>query len=298
MVCHYRSKIEAAELNVPQVERYLDLARSQGIDAVITISNQFSNIPSHHPLKVNGQKTRTVGLYHWSWKSILTEAILHTDDNKEFKNIDDETQRYILLELKRFLEHKNTGVTDHAQMNKSWTRICSEGGLEKKTEDTSNAVLSWHNLCSDISLSLSKKIGINVTQTMPKKYKTEKNAYNEKLKDDVDLLFTDGTVETSFNIKDAASKLSLLANIKEKYITVSMTLRVSKDAKTAQGAIGWIRKQLKDVELNDVHVTACYAGKNTNKTCDLNTLLDIGHSALNDNNKNIPHSFEIYLKKI
>jgi len=291
------AKIGNAELDCSQIERYLDLAKAHKIDAVITISNQYANIPTHHPVNVNGQKTRTVSLYHWSWKSLLTEAVLHTDDNEDHKDVSDSSQHFILSEFKRFLQHDSTGINTITQMNKSWAVICSEGGLEKKTNDTINAMASWHNLCREITLEMSEQIGLNVIQTLPRKYNNEKNGYTSKLKDDVAALYTDGCVTCAFSIKDAASTLCLLSNIKEKYITTSMTIRAPKDSKTARGAIGWLIKQLSGIELPDVHVTACYAGRNSNRTCSLQELQENGYEAINDNNKNIPHSFEIYTKK-
>lgn len=182
-------------------------------------------------------------------------------------------------------------------MDKSWSVVCSEGGLENKTEDTTAAVLSWHSLCRDLALTLSEETGVDVAQAIPNKYIKPKNGYTEKLKDDVESLYVNGCLSTSIKITNAASNLSILANVREKYFSVSMTLRVSKDAKTAQGAIGWILKQLKGVELDGLHVTACYAGKNSNKTCALNVLIEDGYQALaHDNRKNIPHSFDVYLK--
>jgi hypothetical protein len=53
------AKIGNAELSVEQVEAYLDLARELEIDAVITVSNQFSTLPTHHPIPVSKQKLRS-----------------------------------------------------------------------------------------------------------------------------------------------------------------------------------------------------------------------------------------------
>jgi hypothetical protein len=291
------AKIGNAVLDAAQIERYLDLANIQDIDAVITISNQYANIPTHHPVKVNGNKTRSVDLYHWSWKSLLTEAVLHTDDKKDVKDISETTQHFILSEFKRFLQHDSTGVNTITQMNKSWSAMCSEGGLEKKTDDTSNAIASWHNLCRELTLDISEQTGSNVVQAIPRKYTLDKNGYVAMLKDDVNELYENGCATATFTINDAASSLYLSANIKEKFITTTMTLRAPKDAKTARSAIGWILKQLNKVELANVHVTACYAGRNSNKTAALETLLEDGYEAINDNNKNIPHSFDVYTKQ-
>jgi hypothetical protein len=54
------SKIGNSELTKEQVEEYLDLAKQYGINALITISNQFATTPTHHPVKVG--KTKSVRL--------------------------------------------------------------------------------------------------------------------------------------------------------------------------------------------------------------------------------------------
>ena len=46
------AKIGAAALDQQQVEKYLQLAKSNDLDALITISNQFATTPIHSPVKV------------------------------------------------------------------------------------------------------------------------------------------------------------------------------------------------------------------------------------------------------
>ncbi|MCU1459745.1 MAG: hypothetical protein JWL73_3837, partial [Actinomycetia bacterium] len=58
------------------MECYLDVARAEGFDAVITISNEIATIPGVHPLAVDKRKLRKVGLYHLSWSEVHTEALI------------------------------------------------------------------------------------------------------------------------------------------------------------------------------------------------------------------------------
>ncbi len=71
------AKVGNTNLDAAQIEAYLDIAREVGADAVITVSNQFVTVPTHHPVTVSKTKLRSVGLYHWSWTFLLTEALLH-----------------------------------------------------------------------------------------------------------------------------------------------------------------------------------------------------------------------------
>ena len=51
-------KTGSNELGREQVETYLDLAREQGFDCVITISNQIARMPGEHPVDVDKRKTK------------------------------------------------------------------------------------------------------------------------------------------------------------------------------------------------------------------------------------------------
>ena len=44
------AKVGNTDLTVDQVVGYVELAKLNGVDAVITLSNQFAPLPSHHPI--------------------------------------------------------------------------------------------------------------------------------------------------------------------------------------------------------------------------------------------------------
>ena len=69
------AKIGKAKIDTDQVQRYIQLARDNGTDSVITISNEFVSRPTHSPVSIPKNALRRVNLYHWSWKFIITGAI-------------------------------------------------------------------------------------------------------------------------------------------------------------------------------------------------------------------------------
>ncbi len=54
------------ELEVAQLESYLDVAREQGFDALVTISNEIPPAAGQQPTKVDKRKLRRVALHHYS----------------------------------------------------------------------------------------------------------------------------------------------------------------------------------------------------------------------------------------
>ena len=65
-------KTGTAELRSEQVNAYLDRARDNRLDVVLTISNQITGRPEDGPVDVDGRKLKTVKLRHLSWWRILT----------------------------------------------------------------------------------------------------------------------------------------------------------------------------------------------------------------------------------
>lgn len=113
------AKIGNAELDAGQIERYLDIAKSNKIDAVITISNQLAALPTHHPVQLPKRKLRSLKIYHWSWMHILTQATLILDT----EDVLDHDQRYILNEMVRYFHHESSGAQHFNSMNSEWKEV-------------------------------------------------------------------------------------------------------------------------------------------------------------------------------
>ena len=156
------------ELDCKQLETYLDLAKDQGFDCVITISNQIAWIPGKHPVEVNRRKLKKVDLYHLSWSRILTEAILQ----KSYRGVADPDQAWILNELIRYLEHSNAGAVDFSDMGEHWVgvRDAIKNGTLRQSDDKAFEVAGkWEELISFAALGLGRKLGANVQEVLSKK---------------------------------------------------------------------------------------------------------------------------------
>ncbi len=110
------AKIGKAEIERDQLEAYVQLARLNGVDAVITLSNQFTALPEHHPVPLAKGLTKGLDVYHWSWMHVLTQATLLLHDDGF--NVPD--QRYILREVVRHFRHDSAGVSQFDRMNAGW----------------------------------------------------------------------------------------------------------------------------------------------------------------------------------
>ncbi len=247
------SKIGNTELTKVQVEEYLDLAKAHGINALITISNQFATTPTHHPVKVAKNKLRSVELYHFSWLSLKSKAVLLTAN----KSIDDPEQAYILRELVRYLDHDSSGVSSLTRMPSDWKDLCSSvqhgTALGKTSEVVENSVSGWHQLLRHLSLNLSMSIGQPVRIALSRA--REKDAKLNFSEDCSDLAQNNG-FSTEFEIPNTASRIIFSADCLRRTINISMKLDAPKDKTRATASINWITRQLKGKGVENVGIRA------------------------------------------
>jgi len=247
------SKIGNAELTNEQVEEYLDIAKQLGINAVITISNQFATTPTHHPLTINKNKTRSVELYHFSWLSLKSKAVLLMGN----KAVDDPEQAYILSELVRYLDHDSSGVSSLTKMSSEWKDICNSiqqgTNLSKNSELVKSSVSDWHQLLRHLSLNLSMRIAepVDIALSRAREKDSELN-----FAEDCDYLSKENKLIAEFTIPNAASKLAFSADFLRRTINISMKLEAPKDKSRATASINWVTRQLKGENIENVSVRA------------------------------------------
>jgi len=251
------AKISQSKLDKEQIERYLRIARENSIDAVITFSNEFAALPSHHPICVNKMLTRKVSLYHFSWKAVLTEAVLMHEQSA----ISDTEQAFLLREFIRFLSHDSAGVTGYTSMPKEWKDAVEKikaGGNIPKTELGEAIVWGWHQELKDLSLIASRIIGCN---TSVKLSRIHANDPATRTKDDLENLCSNGVLEAELSIPNAADELKITADLRCRSLRVAMKLDAPKDKKSSKARLNWLLRQLKEVASEGISISIIWASR-------------------------------------
>jgi len=284
------AKIGNADLKQEQVEEYLDVAKALGIDAVITISNQFSTLPTHHPLSISKQRTRAVGLFHFSWLSLVSQAGMVS----EGQHIDDPEQSYILNELVRYLQHESSGVTALTSMGKAWKELCNEilqgTPINRKASYVEESVASWQQLLRYLSIRLSVSIGKCVTVNLSR---ARANDASANFEEDVSSLLKDNALTTEFDIPNAASRVSFTADILRRTIVFSMKLVAPKDKSRATASINWFTRQIKGVEEEGLTVRAHWPKRIRMTSAPLGAALEDPKVLIPENVSDLPVALEV-----
>lgn len=285
------SKVGSADLQSEQVEDYLDLAKAHGVNALITISNQFVPKPSFHPVSVSKIKTRNVDLFHFSWISLVSKAILIEAN----KGVTDPEQVFILSELVRYLQHDASGVSAFSQMGSGWKKVCSDihKGIEIRqgSENVEDAVSSWQQLLRFLSLDMSQKISMPVSLVLNRKRSQDAE---QNLKADVKQLSEPPhCLNADFRVPNAASDITLTADFSRRTLNISMVLDAPNDVSRATASINWLTRQLKSLEDYPVTIKADWPGRTPTTAAALVAVLDNPKILIPEKNSSLPKKLEV-----
>ncbi len=241
-----------AKLDKGQLESYVEVAKDQGYNAVLTISNEIPPTPGVHPSGLKLRANSKVSLEHISWTRILTTAVME----RVHRGIDDPEQAWILGELIRYLEHPASGALGFDDMGEHWTAIrdgAREGTLNKRTEGITDVSQRWDQLLGFASLKLGADIGQDVHEVVPRAQQSDPAL---RTKSFIDSLAGEGTLDGSLRIPNTIADLDITIDLKARQNVLSTIFDAPTD-KGGKGRIGWLVRQL--TEAPDQLVIEAYA---------------------------------------
>ncbi len=240
------AKIGTAKIDPRQVEQYVELARENNIDAVITISNELASMPEQTPYALATRTGGKVAIYHWSWMRLITVATLLIGGEEPF----DPEQHYILKEMLRYFTHENIGVRGVHRMNADWKRLMTKihagGQIKKNDEEVTNTVCCWHQEVQDICLLLSRKLKVPVGLGLRRHHREDQSA---RISDDATQLAETKRLTSVFEIPDVAGPIEVVAHAMRRNIICRMQLAAPLDLQKYTSRLRWLLRQLpEDIE--------------------------------------------------
>ncbi len=228
-----------SKLDKDQVDSYVDVAKAEGYDCVLTISNEIPPTPGVHPSGLKLRANSKVALEHISWTRILTTAVME----RVHRGISDPEQSWILGELIRYLEHDSSGTVGFDDMGENWTAIrdgAREGTLNKRSDGITDIAQRWDQLLGYTSLKLGADIGEDVTEVVPRAQQTDPTLRTKVF---IESLVETGSLDGTLRIPDTVADLDISVDLKARQNIVEATFDAPGD-KGAKGRIGWLVRQL------------------------------------------------------
>ncbi|GGB91270.1 hypothetical protein [Knoellia flava] len=234
-------KTGSNELTTEQLENYLDVAREQGFDALLTISNEIPAIAGQHPTKVDKRKLRKVELRHLSWSQVLAEAVMQ----KEFRGVADPDQAWILGELIRYLEHTRSGALEFDDMGESWTGVrdaVATATLRATDKNLPTVVSRFDALLRFTSLSLGRRLGTEVVPVLSRKELADPSLRASAL---TQQLAGTGQLSGTIRVPDTAGHLVITADLRAGQITCHVDIDAPREGRPTT-RVNWLIRQLKN----------------------------------------------------
>ena len=252
------AKVGLNDLDPDQVERYRNLARDNGADCVITISNQFATQPASHPVEAIRKSRSKIPVFHWSWMHVLTVTDLLINQEA----VEDKDQLILLNELRRFLSHESAGVRGFDRMPAEWTElnrhVSSGGVIGAKSQDALTVVQAWHQETRDLSMILSRLTEAAVSEKLPRKHLGDPA---QRLKDELLHLRDRKQLTCTLDVPGAASPVEIVADLNRRCIDVGMSLKAPTERKTTKARVNWLLRQIKIENAEGYYVRLSWPGK-------------------------------------
>lgn len=224
-----------------QLENYLDVARDEGFDAVITISNEIPATAGQHPTKVDRRKLRKVALHHVAWSQVLAEAVLQ----KEFRGVADPDQAWILGELIRYLEHQKSGALEFDDMGESWVTVrdsVAAGTLRPSDKGIAEVVARFDALLRFTSLQLGRQLGREVVPVLSRKEVADPTLRVQAL---TESLSRTGVLSGTVRIPDTAGQLVVTADLRASQVTCHVDVDAPREGRPTT-RVNWLVRQLRN----------------------------------------------------
>jgi hypothetical protein len=223
-----------------QIESYLELARKQKFDALLTISNQLPAVPGIHPVRLSRTRSQAVKLYHLSWSQIRTEALVEHAN----RSVSDPDQAWILAEFIRYLEHSRSGAIDFDDMGPSWAQVrdrARSGTLHAQDKGAADVTDRFGGLISFMALHLSRDLGTGVRPVVSQAQLRDPAKY---LQEAVNGFVDTGVLQGSVRVPDAVAPIKITADLRAGLVHCAVTVPAPREGRSTT-RVNWLVRQLK-----------------------------------------------------
>lgn len=242
-------KTSTNELQQPQIDTYVDIARAKEFDAVLTISNQVTGTADDHPVSIERRKLRKLALRHLSWDEIRTQAILVARHH----GVADPAQRYVLTEFLRYMQHSRSGLHGFASMGPQWVKVreaVKARTLRSTDRHAAEVAALFDQLIRFTGLHLTGLLGVPVQPVAPRNAGDTASRCQQLA--DSGLLF--GTLK----VPGAVGPIVITADLRAERVSCSITVDGPREGRPTT-RVNWLLRQLSDAR-DATRVEAILAG--------------------------------------
>jgi stress response protein SCP2 len=244
-------KTASGRLDPEQIDHYVDIARSRGFDAVITISNELLGGDTDHPVAVDRRKLRRVALHHISWDQVRAEALL----TARHRGVADRTQADVLEEFIRYMGHARSGMNGLGDMGSSWVKV--RDGVKARTarpgdKGTGEVSARFDELIQHLGHYLTGILGVDV-RPLPPREAPDHASRRQQLADS-------GLLFGRLRVPGAVDCIVLSADLRTDKVTAAITVPAPRGETRPLTRVTWLLRQLPAEATDAIRIEAQPAG--------------------------------------
>lgn len=246
---------------------YLDIAKRNKYDVVISVSNDLPSGSGELPVEVDKRKLTKVALRHLSWAEVIHDArmtLSHGESTTACK-------RGSCTNFSDTSNTPNPGPQNSSTRAGTGYRSATRSAPERRSGDPKAASIadSWIALARNLALRFTAELGVSVKHLLPRRVVNDAS-YRTELT--VKELANDGTSTAVLRIPYATGQLTIIADMRTNKITCS-TQVTAPDEGTAGKRVTWMLCQLKNAPA-DLLIEATSTCGPHHRPCEPLTLTD------------------------
>jgi hypothetical protein len=179
-------------------------------------------------------------------------------------------------------------------MGKEWVEACKMFFAKSKLSKTSPlgpAVVSdWDELMRCTALRMSRELEANVTTVLSAKDRRDPNSRLERIRE---AFVNTGVLESRLHVPDAASLISVEADLTRRSVTVSMSVDAPRDRVRAPATVTWLLRQLAKTQEGGLLVVAKWPGRTNDTYAELSKIREDVGALVGEHKRQLPRAFEI-----
>ena len=233
-------KVGDNPLDQSQIDDYHRLAKDNGFDAVITISNQAARPDGLPPLNVDRRRLRSVPMFHLSWDRLLSEARVLTRN----EGIADTDQQWMMNEWIRYVADPTSRIISPPTLGEHWNEIlraAREGNLATAARFIPETVGQWEAFLRKLSLRLRAQLGVDVERRLSRIDRKDAGGFIKRVNEEV---LRTGILNGTFRVPDAAGDISLELVLQARAVRYRVEIKPPSEGR-AQTRVNWLVRQLK-----------------------------------------------------
>ena len=250
-------KVGKASLDPEQVDKYHRLARDEGANALITVSNQPALPNGRPPVTLDGRRLRSISVFHFSWERLLSEAQLLSRK----KEVADPDQRWMLDEWIRYIDDPASRIIVPPDLGSHWGHVLKAartGALDQSDNELRDVARFWVGYVRKAALRLRAKLGVDVQIRLSRKEKSDNEIHLERL---VASARANGTLSAGLRIPGAAGDIQIDLFLHSRSVRYGLEIGAPTEGRQTT-RLKWLSRQLKGLDLpSDLLVTAGWSAR-------------------------------------